>query len=404
MMSKEQIKQWIKEKNMKSVDDVQSALKDLFAETIQEMLEGEIESSLGYAKHDMKSKRTTNSRNGYSKKTVRSEYGEVDIQVPRDREGEFEPVIVKKHQSNVTGIEDQILAMYAKGVSTRDIQDHLQQLYGIDVSPTLISNVTNKIVPLIKEWQNRPLQSVYAVVFLDAIHFKVKQDGAIVNKAAYMVIGIDLDGHKDVLGIWIGENESAKFWLHVLNELKNRGVQDVLIMSVDNLRGFTEAISACYPKTEIQKCVIHQIRNSIKYVSYKDLKRVTAELKPIYKAPTEQAALEELDQFEHTWGSKYPLMVRSWRTNWDEIATFFKYPPEIRKMIYTTNVIESYHRQLRKVTKGKAVFPTDDSLLKMLYLVTMDILRKWTGRVHNWGQILMQLSVFFEDRVRPHIR
>ncbi|MCC8436938.1 IS256 family transposase [Brevibacillus sp. M2.1A] len=404
MMSKEQIKQWIKEKNMKSVDDVQSALKDLFAETIQEMLEAEMESSLGYAKHDMKNKRTTNSRNGYSKKTVRSEYGEVDIQIPRDREGEFEPAIVRKHQSNVTGIEDQILALYAKGVSTRDIQDHLQQLYGIEVSPTLISNVTNKIVPLIKEWQNRPLQSVYAVVFLDAIHFKVKQDGAIVNKAAYMVIGIDLDGHKDVLGIWVGENESAKFWLHVLNELKNRGVQDILITSVDNLRGFTEAISACYPKTEIQKCVIHQIRNSIKYVSYKDLKRVTAELKPIYKAPTEQAALEEFDQFEQTWGSKYPLMVRSWRSNWEEIATFFKYPPEIRKLIYTTNVIESYHRQLRKVTKGRAIFPTDDALLKMLYLVTMDVLRKWTGRVHNWGQILMQLSVFFEDRVRPHIR
>lgn len=402
MMSKEQIKQWIKEKNMKSVDDVQSALKDLFAETIQEMLEAEMESSLGYAKHDMKNKRTTNSRNGYSKKTVRSEYGEVDIQIPRDREGEFEPAIVKKHQSNVTGIEDQILALYAKGVSTRDIQDHLQQLYGIEVSPTLISNVTNKIVPLIKEWQNRPLQSVYAVVFLDAIHFKVKQDGAIVNKAAYMVIGIDLDGHKDVLGIWVGENESAKFWLHVLNELKNRGVQDILITSVDNLRGFTEAISACYPKTEIQKCVIHQIRNSIKYVSYKDLKRVTAELKPIYKAPTEQAAREELDQFEQTWGSKYPLMVRSWRSNWEEIATFFKYPPEIRKLIYTTNVIESYHRQLRKVTKGKTIFPTDDALLKMLYLVTMDVLRKWTGRVHNWGQILMQLSVFFEDRVRQH--
>ncbi|MFS0553917.1 IS256 family transposase [Brevibacillus sp. 179-C9.3 HS] len=404
MMSKEQIKQWIKEKDMKSVDDVQSALKDLFADTIQEMLEAEIESSLGYAKHDMKNKRTTNSRNGYSKKIVRSEYGDIDLHVPRDREGDFEPTIVKKHQSNVTGIEDQILALYAKGVSTRDIQDHLQQLYGIEVSPALISNVTNKVVPMIKEWQNRPLQSVYAVVFLDAIHFKVKQDGAIVNKAAYMVIGIDLDGHKDVLGIWIGDNESAKFWLHVLNELKNRGVQDILITSVDNLRGFTEAISACYPKTEIQKCVIHQIRNSIKYVSYKDLKKITSELKPIYRAPTEQAALEELDQFEQTWGSKYPLMVRSWRTNWDEIATFFKYPPEIRKLIYTTNVIESYHRQLRKVTKGKAMFPTDDALLKMLYLVTMDVLRKWTGRVHNWGQILMQLSVFFEDRVRPHIR
>ncbi|MGG1251020.1 IS256 family transposase [Brevibacillus agri] len=404
LIPKEQLRQWIKEKNMKSMEDVQSAIKELFADTIQEMLEAELETELGYAKHDSKNKRTTNSRNGYSKKTVRSEYGDIDIQVPRDREGEFEPVIVKKHQANITGIEDQILAMYAKGVSTRDIQDHLQQLYGIEVSPTLISNVTNKIIPLIKEWQNRPLQSVYAVVFMDAIHFKVKQDGGIVNKAAYMVIGIDLDGHKDVLGIWIGENESAKFWLHVLNELKNRGVQDILIMSVDNLKGFTEAISACYPKTEIQKCIVHQIRNSIKYVSYKDLKKITSELKPIYKAPTEQAALEELDHFEQSWGNKYPLLIRSWRNNWSEIATFFKYPPEIRKLIYTTNVIESYHRQLRKVTKGKAVFPTDEALLKMLYLVTMDVIRKWTGRVQNWGQILLQLSVFFEDRVQSYIR
>ncbi|RNB76712.1 IS256 family transposase [Brevibacillus fluminis] len=404
LMSKEQLKQWIKEKNMKSVDDVQSALKDLFSETIQEMLEAELDTTLGYTKHDTKNKRTSNSRNGFSKKQVRSEYGDMEIQIPRDRDGEFEPTIIKKHQSNVAGIEDQILALYAKGVSTRDIQDHLQQLYGIEVSPTLISNVTNKVIPLIKEWQNRPLQSVYAVVFMDAIHFKVKQDGAIVNKAAYMVIGVDLEGHKDVLGIWIGENESAKFWLHVLNELKNRGVQDILIISVDNLKGFTEAISASYPKTEIQKCVIHQIRNSIKYVSYKDLKKITSALKPIYKATTEEAALEELDQFERTWGEKYPLMVRSWRNNWSEIATFFKYPPEIRKLIYTTNVIESYHRQLRKVTKGKSVFPTDEALLKMLYLVTMDVLRKWTGRVQNWGQILLQLSVFFEERVKPYIR
>lgn len=404
LMSKEQLKQWIREKNMKSMDDVQSALKDLFSETIQEMLEAELDTTLGYTKHDTKNKRTSNSRNGFSKKQVRSEYGDMEIQIPRDRDGEFEPTIIKKHQSNVAGIEDQILALYAKGVSTRDIQDHLQQLYGIEVSPTLISNVTNKVIPLIKEWQNRPLQSVYAVVFMDAIHFKVKQDGAIVNKAAYMVIGVDLEGHKDVLGIWIGENESAKFWLHVLNELKNRGVQDILIISVDNLKGFTEAISASYPKTEIQKCVIHQIRNSIKYVSYKDLKKITSALKPIYKATTEEAALEELDQFERTWGEKYPLMVRSWRNNWDEIATFFKYPPEIRKLIYTTNVIESYHRQLRKVTKGKSVFPTDEALLKMLYLVTMDVLRKWTGRVQNWGQILLQLSVFFEERVKPYIR
>lgn len=320
--------------------------------------------------------------------------------MPRDRLGEFEPVVVKKNQTNVTGIEEQIIALYAKGVSTRDIQDHLQGLYGVEVSPTLISNVTNKIVPLIKEWQNRPLQQVYTVVFLDAIHFKVKQEGHIVNKAAYMVIGIDLDGNKDVLGIWIGENESAKFWLNVLNELKNRGVQDILITCVDNLSGFSQAIAACYPKTDIQKCIIHQIRNSTRYVSYKDLKKVTADLKPIYKAVTEEAALLELERFEENWGSKYPLIVKSWRQNWDELATFFKYPPELRKLIYTTNMIESYHRQLRKVTKGKSIFPTDESLLKMLYLSTMDVVRKWTGRVQNWGQILLQLTVYYPERVQ----
>lgn len=404
LWTKEQLRQFIKENKLVTAQDAQNALKDLFAETIQEMLEAEMDTHLGYEKHEVKSKTTSNSRNGKSRKTLVSEYGEQEISVPRDRQGEFEPIVVKKHQSNVTGIEDQIVALYAKGVSTREIQDHLANLYGIDVSPTLISNVTNKIVPLIKEWQNRPLQGVYAVVFLDAIHFKVKQDGAIVNKAAYMVIGIDLDGNKDVLGMWIGEHESAKFWLSVLNELKNRGVQDILITCVDNLTGFSQAISACYPQTEIQKCIIHQIRNSTRYVSYKDLKKVTADLKPIYKAVTEEAALVELDRFEEIWGTKYPLIVRSWRNNWDELATFFKYPPEIRKLIYTTNIIESYHRQLRKVTKGKSIFPSDEALLKMLYLSTMEVIRKWTGRVQNWGQMLLQLSVFFPDRVGQHLR
>jgi len=404
LWSKEQLRQFIKENNLVTAQDAQNALKELFAETIQEMLEAEMDTHLGYEKNDVKSKSTTNIRNGKSKKTIVSEYGEQEITVPRDRQSEFDPIVVKKHQSQVTGIEDQIIALYAKGVSTREIQDHLKQLYGIDASPTLISNVTNKIMPLIKEWQNRPLQEVYAIAYLDAIHFKVKQDGAIVNKAAYMVIGIDLDGNKDVLGMWIGENESAKFWMSVLNDLRNRGVQDILITCVDNLTGFTQAISACYPKTEIQKCIIHQIRNSTRYVSYKDLKKVTADLKPIYKATTEDAALLELDRFEEVWGAKYPLIIRSWRNNWSELATFFKYPPEIRKLIYTTNIIESYHRQLRKVTKGKSIFPTDESLLKMLYLVTMDVIRKWTGRVQNWGQILLQLSVFFPDRVGQHLK
>lgn len=404
LWTKQQLRAFIKENKLVTAQDAQNALKELFAETLQEMLEAELDTHLGYEKHDVKAKETSNSRNGKSKKTVVSEYGEQEIAVPRDRMGEFEPLVVRKHQSNVTGIEEQIVALYAKGVSTREIQDHLQNMYGIEVSPTLISNVTNKIIPLIKEWQNRPLQGVYAVVFLDAIHFKVKQDGAIVNKAAYMVIGIDLDGNKDVLGMWIGENESAKFWLSVLNELKNRGVQDILITCVDNLTGFSQAIAACYPQTEIQKCIIHQIRNSTRYVSYKDLKKVAADLKPIYKAATEQAALLELDRFEETWGAKHPLIVQSWRKNWEELATFFKYPPEIRRLIYTTNIIESYHRQLRKVTKGKSIFPTDEALLKMLYLATMDVTRKWTGRVQNWGQMLLQLSVFFPDRVGRHLR
>ncbi len=404
LISREELKKFIKENKMTTAEDVQNMLKDLFAETLQEMLEAEMDVTLGYEKNNSKNKQTTNRRNGHSPKSVRSEYGEIDLKVPRDREGEHIPLIVKKHQKSVTGIEDQVLALYAKGVSTREIQDHLQQLYGVEVSPAYISNVTNKIMPMVKEWQNRPLQGIYAIVFLDAIHFKVKQDGQIVNKAAYMAIGIDLDGNKDVLGIWIGENESAKFWLTVLNELRNRGVQDILIISVDNLTGFSEAIQACYPDTEIQKCIVHQIRNSIRYVSYKDVKKITAALKPIYTASSESAALEELNQFETIWGDRYPLIVRSWRNNWAEISTFFKYPPEIRKIIYTTNMIESYHRQLRKVTKGKSIFPTDEALLKMLYLATQDVLRKWTGRVQNWGQILLQLSIFFPDKVKAHLR
>lgn len=399
LWTKEQLRAFIKENNLKTADDAQQALKDLFKDTIQEMLEAELETDLGYSKSEKTGTSEQNRRNGHSTKTVRSEYGEMDLTVPRDRVGTFEPMVVKKHQKNVTGIEDQILSLYAKGVSTREIQDHLQNLYGIDVSPTLISNVTAKIMPMVKEWQNRPLQSVYAIVFLDAIHFKVRQDGLIQNKAAYMAIGVDMDGNKDVLGMWIGETESSKFWLSVLNELKNRGVQDILIICVDNLAGFSEAIGASFPDTEIQKCIVHQVRNSVRYVSYKDLKKVTADLKPIYQAASEDLGREQLQLFGEKWGTKYPLIAKSWERNWAELSTFFKYPPEIRKIIYTTNMIESYHRQLRKVTKGKSIFPNDEALLKSLYLATQDVLRKWTGRIHNWGQILLQLSVFFPERV-----
>jgi putative transposase len=403
-LPREVTKAFIKEHNIKSIPDIQNALKDLFGETLQELLEAEMDHTLGYEKHDDENKETDNRRNGHSSKKVRSELGEIELDIPRDRNGEFDPIIVKKHQKNISGIEEQIIGLYAKGISTREIQDHLQRLYGINASPALISNVTNKIMPIIKEWQNRPLHSIYAVVFMDAIHFNVKQDGMITKKAAYVTVGIDLDGKKDVLGIWIGENESSKFWLSVLNELKNRGVQDILIISVDNLKGFSEAIAACYPETKIQKCIIHQIRNSTRYVSYKDVKKITSALRPIYTASTETAAQEELNQFEKVWGEKYPLIVRSWRQNWVELATFFDYPPEIRKIIYTTNIIESFHRQLRKITKSKSIFPTDEALLKMLYLATQDVLRKWTGRIQNWGQILLQLSICFPDKVKPHLR
>ncbi len=400
LLTKEQIRELIKERNIKTTSDISAMLKDLFSETMQEMLETEMDTTLGYGKNENSAKQTDNRRNGHSKKTVVSEYGDTELLIPRDREGEHEPLIVRKHQKNLTGIEEQIIALYSKGMTVRDVQDHLNQLYGITVSPTLISNVTNKLMPLIKEWQSRPLEKTYAVVFLDAIHYKVRQEGAIVNKASYMVIGIDLDGRKDVLGMWIGEHETSKFWLVVLNELKNRGVQNVLICCVDNLKGFNEAIGACFPEAEIQKCIVHQIRNSIRYVSYKDVKKVLADLKPVYTAASEPLALEFLESFETIWCNKYPLIVNSWRANWSELSNFFKYPPEIRKIIYTTNMIESYHRQLRKVTKGKSIFPNDESLQKMLYLATMDVLRKWTGRVQSWGQILLQLSVFFPDKVK----
>lgn len=400
MLSKEQIKAMIEHYGIETPEDISSALKDMFGEALSEILNAELDTELGYEHGEKAPKNTSNRRNGKTRKTVRSsEFGDVDIAVPRDREGSFEPQIVKKNQKSVTGIEERIIAMYAKGMSTRDIEEHLRELYGIEASPTLVSNVTNKLLPVIQDWQSRPLEEVYAIVFMDAIHYKVRQDGHIRNKAAYIVLGIDLEGKKDILGIWIGESESSKFWLSVLNDLKNRGCQDILIASVDNLRGFSQAIEAAYPQAQIQKCVIHQIRSSTRFVGYKDLKAVTADLKPIYKASTEEAGLLELERFEEKWNGKYPIIAKSWRDNWTELSTFFQYPPELRKIIYTTNIIEGFHRQLRKATKTKSVFPSDESLMKMLFLVAKDVSKKWTMRVPNWGLILSQLVIFFGDRV-----
>ena len=403
IIPKDQLRKLIKQYNLKDTNDIQGMLKDMFGDAIQEMLEAELEEDLGYSRYDYKNKATTNSRNGYSKKSLKSNYGKSDIKIPRDRDGDFEPKIVKKNQTTLPSIDDQVLSMYARGMTTRDIEKHLESIYGIDASPELISRITDKILPLVTEWQNRPLEEVYAIVFMDAIHYKVRSEGRIVSKAAYTVMGVNLEGIKEILGIWIGEAESAKFWLSVLNEIKNRGVKDILIVSVDGLKGFSEAIESAYPNTEIQKCILHQIRTSTRYVSYKDVKAFTAGLKKIYRAATEKAALAELDSFEEVWGKKYPLSIKSWRTNWAELATFFKYPKKLRKIIYTTNSAESYHRQLRKVTKTKSIFPNDKALIKMLYLATMDASEKWTLRLRDWPLILSQLTIYFEERVSKYV-
>ena len=393
------LKELIAEYGIKDLNDVHEFVKMLTAETIQAALDSELDNELGYSKYDYKNKQTSNSRNGYSPKTVQGSMGEVEIQVPRDRDGEFEPQLVKKHQTDISAIEDKIIFLYSQGVSTRDIQKTMQEMYGINVDDSRVSKITDKILPLIKEWQERPLQSVYAMVILDAVHYNVRDNGIVTKKAAYVAIGTDLEGKKDVLGIWLGANESSKYWLSVLNGLKNRGVSDILIASVDGLSGFVDAIHAAFPKTEVQRCIIHQIRSSCRYVSYKDIKQFTADLKPVYKAPTEEIALAALDEFEAKWGVKYPLGVKSWRVNWTELSTMFKYPPEIRKLIYTTNAIENFNRQLRKVTKTKSAFVSDDALMKLLYLTTMQIVDKWTMPIRDWGMILDNLMIYFGDRV-----
>ena len=376
--------------------DVQEMLKDLLGDTLQGMLEAEMDDHLGYSKYDYQNKETTDSRNGFSKKTVTSSMGPITIDIPRDREGTFEPRAVKKNETDISSIEDQVLSMYAKGMTA-----HLRDVYGVEASAEMISHMTDRILPIAKEWQNRPLERKYEVVFMDAVHFHVRQDNQTVKKAVYVAIGVRLDGTKEVLGMWIGGNESAKYWLGVLNEIKNRGVEDILIVSVDGLTGFVDAIGAVFPKAEIQRCIVHQIRYTTKFVSYKDIKPFMKDLKLVYQADTEALALSALDDLEENWGKKYPSSVASWRNNWPQLSTYFKYPAEIRKIIYTTNAIENYNRQLRKVTKNKTIFPTDDALFKSIYLAMIDITKKWTGKAWNWGQTLDQLCIYFGDRIQP---
>lgn len=385
---------------IENFEDVQEFFKEMVGTVLENGLEAELEEELGYSKYDYRNKQTDNSRNGYTEKTLKTSLGDMEITIPRDRKSEFEPQLVKKNQTTLSGdIEEKILSMYAKGMTTSDIESHIRDIYGISVSDSTVSRVTDKILPIVKEWQQRPLESIYAVVFMDAIHYHVRSEGQIIKKAVYIAIGVQMDGVRDVLGMWVGENESAKFWLSLLNSLRNRGVEDILIACVDGLTGFTSAIEAVYPKTQIQQCIIHQIRNNTKFVSYKDIKQLMTDLKKVYTAVDEQTALYELDAFDEKWSGKYPKIAVSWRTNWANLSTYFKYPQEVRTLIYTTNSIENFNRQLRKVTKAKSVFPTDDSLLKMLYLAMMDITKKWTGRRKDWGQIHSQLEIYFAGRI-----
>ena len=368
----------------------------LFSKTIEEMLEAELTAELGYERYETEGRNSGNNRNGHYTRKMRTSGGDAEIKVPRDRNGEFQSELLKKNSNE---IEQKVIAMYAKGMSTRDIQDMLTELYGIDVSPDTISAITDKVWPLVEAWQNRPLATVYAIVYLDAIHIKLKKDGKIANIAVYNVLGVDLDGHREPLGHWIGDGgEGANFWLSVVTDLQTRGVQDIFIAAIDGLTGFKDAIRSVFPETRVQRCVIHQIRYSLKYVVWKDRKAFVADLKTVYQAATREEAEANLQKLELTWKSKYAAAVRSWQNNWDDLSTFFEFPKEIRRLIYTTNTVEGYHRQLRKVTKNKGSFPTEQAVRKLLYLATMDITKKWTAPIRDWPLILNQLAIRFEDR------
>ena len=386
----------------KNLDDLcgkNGLLQRLLGSMIETMLQKEMDEHIGYEKHAIEGHNSGNSRNGKGTKTVQSSYGPVDIEVPRDRNGEFDPRIVKKRQRNISSFDDKIISMYAKGMSTRDIQAHVQEIYGAEISPTAVSHITEKVVEVAKEWQCRPLHSIYAIAYFDAIHYKVREGDKVVIKAAYTCLGVTLEGKKEVLGIWIGEQEGAKFWLRVFTELRHRGIKDIFIACVDGLKGLPEAIHAVFPETEIQLCVLHLIRNSFKYIPHKYAKEFMADLKRVYKAETEDKALTELQKLEERWHAKYPLAVKPWTGHWEHIKTFFKFPQEIRTVIYTTNAVESLHRQFRKVTKNRAVFPNDDALLKLLYLAVNGLSERWTVQLHGWRQALSQFAILYENRL-----
>lgn len=391
------IRQLLQEYDIQTTEDIQDALKDLLGGTIKEMMEAEMDNHLGYEKSQRSD--SEDYRNGYKSKRINSSYGSMDIQVPPDRKSTFEPQVVRKRQKDISEIDQKIISMYAKGMTTRQISDTLMDIYGFEASEGFICDVTDKILPQIEDWQKRPLSEVYPVLYIDAIHYSVRDNGVIRKLAAYVILGINLDGQKEVLTIQVGSNESSKYWLSVLNELKNRGVKDILIICADGLTGIKEAIAAAYPQTEYQRCLVHQVRNTLKYVADKDRKPFAADLKKIYHAPTEETALEFLEQVTEKWGPKYPNSMKSWSQNGDAISPIFKFSAEVRKVIYTTNAIESLNSTYRKRNRQRSVFPSDTALLKALYLATFEATKKWTMPIRNWGQVYGELSIMYEGRL-----
>ena len=401
-MDQKQLEAFAREaaKSLKTEKDLNNFSQMLTKITVEAALNAELDEHLGYSKHRKSS--TTNSRNGTSSKTIITDDGQFELETPRDREGTFEPLLVKKQQTRFTSMDDKVLSLYAKGMTTREIVATFKELYGADVSASLISRITDSVIEQVVEWQSRPLDSVYPIVYLDCIVLKIRQDNRVINKAVYLALGVNMEGQKELLGMWISENEGAKFWLNVLTELQNRGVKDILIACIDGLKGFPDAINTVYPEAQIQLCIVHMVRNSVKYVPWKDYKVLTADLKGVYRAVTEDEALKALDNFSDKWDEKYPQISRSWRAHWHNLNTLFSYPEDIRKAIYTTNAIESLNSVIRKAIKKRKVFPTDDSAKKVVYLAIMDASKKWTMPIRNWKTALNRFMITFEDRLKDY--
>lgn len=403
-MNKKELEAFAKEaaKGIKTPEDLNEFSQMLKKITVEAALNAEMDEHLGYEKHQKST--SSNSRNGKSSKRVKTEDGEFELDTPRDRDGSFEPKLVKKHQSRFTSMDDKILWLYAQGMSTREIVNAFDEWYGAEISPTLVSRVTNAVIEQVVEWQSRPLDAIYPIVYLDCIVVKIRQDKRIINKSIFLALGINTEGHKELMGMWIAENEGAKFWLNVLTELQQRGVEDILIACVDGLKGFPDAINAVFPQTHIQLCIVHMVRNSLKYVSWKDYKAVTADLKRVYRSATEDEALLELERFAETWDGQYPQISKSWRTHWHNLNTLFNYPEDIRKTIYTTNAIESLNSVIRKAIKKRKIFPSDDSARKMVYLAIKDASKKWSMPIQNWRQAMSRFIIEFEERLEKHIK